>query len=249
MSSYIKELNNVRNGLIQGYFDSLNDKEKYKYLELKAIIIFQKYIRRFLCRKRFLLLKSQSLEVQKAFRGYLARDNHKKEFEVQNDNIMTQFYEFHISIIQKHWRGYKWRKINMDYQAKKQWLETTRTKNEETLVKMREIIAKKKSNLQLKFEEEQKNNFFNIAYRAHHLVSTKAIPGVYNNPYLPPELKPKVYNTDIEEYLRTVIKNKHIKNKKRNFKSIINTISNNNTYRSNKPKHQYNYFRRTIQYQ
>ena len=40
----------------------------------------------------------------------------------------------------------------------------------------------------------------------HHLVSTKTIPGVYNPPHLPDELKSQVYNADIETHLKTIFK-------------------------------------------
>ena len=103
MASYIQELKDIKSNTIQSYFNSLNEKEKYKFIELKAAIVFQKYARRLICRKRFLLLKSQALEVQKALRGYLARANHRKDVAEQNDNLMTQFYKYHVSIIQKHW--------------------------------------------------------------------------------------------------------------------------------------------------
>ena len=109
MASYIQELKDIKSNTIQSYFNSLNEKEKYKYIELNAAIVFQKYARRLICRKRFLLLKSQALEVQKALRGYLARANHRKDVAEQNDNLMTQFYKYHVSIIQKHWQGYRCR--------------------------------------------------------------------------------------------------------------------------------------------
>ena len=125
MASYIKELKDLKSQTIQSYFDSLNEKEKYKYIELNAAIVFQKYARRLICRKRFLLLKSQTLEVQKALRGYLARASHRKDVAEQNDNLMAQFYKYHVSIIQKHWQGYRCRKNIMDYHANKKWLEMT----------------------------------------------------------------------------------------------------------------------------
>ena len=61
MASYIQELKDLKSNTIQSYFNSLNEKEKYKYIELNAAIVFQKYARRLICRKRFLLLKSQAL--------------------------------------------------------------------------------------------------------------------------------------------------------------------------------------------
>ena len=247
MASYIKEIKDLKRFAIEGYFDSLNDKEKFKYIEENAAIVFQKYARRLICRKRFLLLKSQALEVQKALRGYLARANHQKDVEEQNDNLMMQFYSYHASIIQRHWRGYKTRKNTMDYHANKKWLEMTKKKNEETLNEMRELALKKQYDLDLKNDEEQKNNFYKIASNLHHLISTKEIPGVYITPYLPPELKPQVYNADIEEHLKSVFK-KSLKKNKPTLKSVNNKIMMNpNKY--GEPNYQNYLNRRPIQYQ
>ena len=220
MSIYAKHLKDIKYDMIQSYFDSLNEKEKFKYIELKAAIVFQKYARRLICRKRFLLLKTQALEVQKALRGYLARANHQKDVEEQNDNLMKQFFEYHISIIIKHWLGYKCRKNVMDYHANRKWLEVTRKKNEETLIELKEQAAKRQYEIDRENEENQRRNFVNIAKNLHHLVSTTTIPGVYNTPFLPAELKPQVYNADIEEHLRGIFKSSYMKDKGRFLKKI-----------------------------
>ena len=235
MSIYAQHLNDIKYDMIQSYFDSLNEKEKFKYIELKAAIVFQKYARRLICRKRFLLLKTQALEVQKALRGYLARANHQKDVEEQNDNLMKQFFEYHISIIIKHWLGYKCRKNVMDYHANRKWLEVTRKKNEETLIELKEQAAKRQYELDRQNEENQRRNFVNIAKNLHHLVSTKTIPGVYNTPFLPAELKPQVYNADIEEHLRGIFKSSYMKDKGRFLKKIdqSGTISKTRTKSSN----------------
>ena len=235
MSIYAQHLKDIKYDMIQSYFDSLNEKEKFKYIELKAAIVFQKYARRLICRKRFLLLKTQALEVQKALRGYLARANHQKDVEEQNDNLMKQFFEYHISIIIKHWLGYKCRKNVMDYHANRKWLEVTRKKNEETLIELKEQAAKRQYELDRQNEENQRRNFVNIAKNLHHLVSTATIPGVYNTPFLPAELKPQVYNADIEEHLRGIFKSSYMKDKGRFLKKIdqSGTISKTRTKSSN----------------
>ena len=238
MSIYAKHLKDIKYDMIQSYFDSLNEKEKFKYIELKAAIVFQKYARRLICRKRFLLLKTQALEVQKALRGYLARANHQKDVEEQNDNLMKQFFEYHISIIIKHWLGYKCRKNVMDYHANRKWLEVTRKKNEETLIELKEQAAKRQYEIDRENEENQRRNFVNIAKNLHHLVSTTTIPGVYNTPFLPAELKPQVYNADIEEHLRGIFKSSYMKDKGRFLKKIeqSGTISKTRTKSSNTNK-------------
>ena len=235
MSIYAQHLKDIKYDMIQSYFDSLNEKEKFKYIELKAAIVFQKYARRLICRKRFLLLKTQALEVQKALRGYLARANHQKDVEEQNDNLMKQLFGYQISIIIKHWLGYQCRKNVMDYHANRKWLEVTRKKNEETLIELKEQAAKRQYELDRQNEENQRRNFVNIAKNLHHLVSTATIPGVYNTPFLPAELKPQVYNADIEEHLRGIFKSSYMKDKGRFLKKIdqSGTISKTRTKSSN----------------
>ena len=96
----------------------------------------------------------------------------------------------------------------------------TKKKNEETLNEMKDLAVKKQNELDLKYEEDQKNNFYRIASNLHHLISTKEIPGIYNTPYLPPELKPQVYNADIEEHLKAIFKSSLRKGGKSNLKGI-----------------------------
>ena len=71
-----KEYKTILKDLINSYFIDWNLKEENREIELKAVIILQKYAYRLIYRKRFLILKSQVLEVQKAIRGYLTRSNH-----------------------------------------------------------------------------------------------------------------------------------------------------------------------------
>ena len=115
------------------------------------------------------------------------------------------------------------------------WLEVTRKKNEETLIELKEQAAKRQYELDRQNEENQRRNFVNIAKNLHHLVSTTTIPGVYNTPFLPAELKPQVYNADIEEHLRGIFKSSYMKNKGRFLKKIdqSGTISKTRTKSSN----------------
>ena len=88
------------------------------------------------------------------------------------------------------------------------------------------------------------HGIYKIASNLHHLISTKEIPGVYNTPYLPPELKPQVYNADIEEHLKSVFKKSLKKNK-----PLLKSIKNENN-KMGEPNYQQNYLnRRPIQYQ
>ena len=67
MSNYKKSIEENRKDLIENYFNSLNLKEINLKKELNSIITIQKYIRRFLCRKRLLILKNCFLSFSSTF--------------------------------------------------------------------------------------------------------------------------------------------------------------------------------------
>lgn len=79
-------------------------------------------------------------------------------------------------------------------------------KNEETLQEMQEFAKRQLVDAEREQEEHGRNVFSGIVSNLHHLVSTATIPGVYNNPKLPEEQKPQVYNSDIETHLQMVFK-------------------------------------------
>lgn len=72
-------------------------------------------------------------------------------------------------------------------------------------------------------EEQTRKKFNNIGSNLHHLVSTKTIPGVYNPPHLPDELKSQVYNADIETHLKTIFKLNYKKTSK--LKALNNSTT------------------------
>ena len=236
MSVLAKEIKNARLELIKDYYDSLNELEKHKYHELKSAINIQKDVRRFLCEKRMILLRKVSLEIQKNFKGFLARAQHMQSVQDLSNDMNMQFYEYHLTIIQKNWRGFTSRRSKLDYHERKKYLQKIKQKNEETLIKVQEYSRSIQYELERKKEEESRKSFNEVASHLHHLISTKGIPGVYNPPHINEEDKPHVYNTDIEAHLKSVFKS----NLKRNQSQIdpiqFNKlqVSNKTTYFKNK---------------
>ena len=53
-------------------------------------------------------------------------------------------------------------------------------------------------------EQTARTEFAELAGNLHHLCSTKAIPGVYNAPYI--QVKPQAFNVEIETHLRSTFK-------------------------------------------
>jgi hypothetical protein len=212
MSVLAREVEKAKNELIKDYFSSLNSLEQAKYLELKAAIVIQKNARKFLCLTRFKNLQKVSLIIQKNFKGFLARTQHENKVNEESNVKNQKFYEYHLTIIQKMWRGFVSRRNKLDYHMRKKYLQKIKQKNEETLTKVHEYSKAIKYELDRKSEDDERKKFYEVASHLHHLVSTKIIPGVYNPPHLPEESKPQVYNTDIEAHLKYVFKQSLRKN-------------------------------------
>jgi hypothetical protein len=54
----------------------------------------------YLCRKRFKLLKEIALEIQKNFKGYLARAHHLKNIKGLSNDMNKEYFHYHALIIQ-----------------------------------------------------------------------------------------------------------------------------------------------------
>lgn len=59
---------------------------------------------------------------------------------------------------------------------------------------------------QKRYEATARTEFSTVVKNLHHLCSTKAIPGVYNSPFVHNESKPQAFNVDVETHLRTTFK-------------------------------------------
>lgn len=211
MSKLLEEWQWAKYEMMKSYYDSLNDHERKKFRELSAAIKIQKNVRKLLCRKRYILLKDVALEIQKNLKGYLARESHWKSVNFLSNDMNNQFFAYHATIIKKHWLGYRCRRNKLDYKERKRYLEFIKRKNEESLVQLQEYTLAVQYEMERKKEEDQRKYFNKIASNLHHLVSTKSIPGVYNPRYVPEELKPQVYNADVETHLKAVFKS-NVKN-------------------------------------
>jgi hypothetical protein len=53
-------------------------------------------------------------------------------------------------------------------------------------------------------EQTARTEFAELAGNLHHLVSTKAIPGVYNPPFV--NIKPQAFNVEVEQHLKSTFK-------------------------------------------
>jgi len=75
--------------------------ERGRIRENKGAITIQRNIKMYLCRKRYKLLKTNSLEIQRNFKGFLAKNDHAKKVIELSTEMNFEFFNCQATIIKK----------------------------------------------------------------------------------------------------------------------------------------------------
>jgi len=151
------------------------------------------------CRSRQYLkeLHEKATEIQRIWRGYAARKKWRAMVAHEVEQLKSRFYNGMATLLQKTWRGYYSRKLIHDFYALKRYLRGIEAKNRD----MRSLLADHKANDDRRRLEEEAHRahrrLVSQAKSKHHLISTYAIPGVYNNPQ-------RLYPEEMEFRLKAV---------------------------------------------
>ena len=120
--------------------------------------------------------------------------------------MQMRYFHTVASIIQKIFRGYYVRKYKHDFYARKRYLTNVAQKNHEVRQKLDDFRKTSEIEEQKRKEEIARMELTKVASNVHHLCSTKAVPGVFNSPYISEEMKPQIFNVDVETHLKSTFK-------------------------------------------
>lgn len=153
--------------------------------EYQHAVVIQSWYRG--CRSRQYLkeLNDKATEIQRIWRGFSARKKWRQMVRDQVEKLKAMFYNGMATLIQKTWRGYYSRKLVHDFYALKRYLSQVEAKNRDMRILMAE---EKEKDDRRRLEEEAELAHRRLVMEAkskHHLISTNAIPGVFNNPRRP----------------------------------------------------------------
>lgn len=177
------------------YFASAREAEAARPREYEACVRIQAFYRGYASRKLLHKERDAAKNIQRVFRGYMARLEYEQRLKAKEKRERMAFFDRNATVIQKMWRGYYSRKNIHSYYRRKAYIMGVVQKGEELLVRRKqhqevleeELKQEKSAIVEAKFKEE--------AARNHHMVSTKAIHGVFYST--------KVAGTsDLEYYIR-----------------------------------------------
>jgi len=122
--------------------------------------------------------------IQTWWRVYKAKTLFRQKLKEHVVQLRLKYYDDNAVKIQKIWRGFYVRQYVLDYYSRKRYLAGLEQKNEQIrtqLQEYREYLEQKQ------LEQQRQANIAKLedeAKRTHYLVSTKAVPGIYNSKYL-----------------------------------------------------------------
>jgi len=186
--------------LAQEYFSRTQAANDVSHQEARAAIELQSFYRGACVRKAFRQILVAVQKIARVMRGCLVRKYQRKLRLERGKELRMLFFHHCAAVIQKFFRGRRSRRHLHHFHGRRQYLARVEKAGEYTKQWLQQLH---RQNLEIgKQEEEQhmRNEFDQLAGELHHLVSTKAIAGVYNPPYN--DVLPRAFGKPIEQHLR-----------------------------------------------
>lgn len=108
---------------------------------------------------------------------------------------------FFATQLQRVYRGFYSRKYNHDFYARKEYVQAVMARGDTVRNATEEELRRQELEADARQQKEDQVEFRQLTQNLHHLVSTKATPGVYNSPYLLDE-PITAYQRPVEEHIR-----------------------------------------------
>lgn len=147
--------------------------------------------------------RAACIVVQRVFRGFQGR---RVAAAAKQQLVAFQelaVYHYHCAVVQRTFRGYYSRRYLHDFSARRKYITAIKVRGDE----LRATLAQHHANLvradEERAEDEARAEFEKVTQNLHHLVSTAAVPGVYNSPYVPEP--PTALGLPIEDHLRASV--------------------------------------------
>lgn len=154
-------------------------------------------------RERVLHLAEAAREIQRIFRGFVGRSRIRQEEECREEARRLARLSYFATAIQAAFRGFYSRRYRHDCAARRRYLETVRSRGDgvrAALDEHHEALVRRKEE---EDEAKARAEFARLTQNLHHLVSTKAQPGVFRPRYATREEDlPSAFNVPVEEHLR-----------------------------------------------
>ncbi|KAJ3214335.1 spermatogenesis-associated protein 17 [Dinochytrium kinnereticum] len=160
------------------FFERSWEAESNRTSEHRAAMAIQRRWRGFQCRARMADLIARVVRIQRIFRGFVGRRKFTSEWHRQVVEHEMMFKNEMAVKLQKTWRGYHTRRTVFDFRKRKAFIEFISKQMEDTRMRLQNHHEAQKR-LDLETRARTLLSWVDrFAGKNHHLVGTKAIPGI-----------------------------------------------------------------------
>lgn len=173
--------------------------------ELAAAQAIQTCAKGFLVRSRLRRIARAALAIQKVWRGFLGRKRFQYFRSCRNRVVRQAYFHLAATTIQRWFRGFCSRKYCHSVAARRRYLQTVSLKSAAIREEAQAEAAAAKLRAAADAEEKQRADFVQQASKMHHLVGTRAQPGVFMSPaQLLMGTTPTFDGAPVEDHLRVL---------------------------------------------
>ncbi|CAM9706834.1 unnamed protein product, partial [Heterosigma akashiwo] len=154
-------------------------------------------------RAKLSAMKAGEMMIARVFRGHLGRKEARARQHATEVAQEIAIFHYHASIIQRTFRGFYSRRYRHDFSARKKYIADIVGKGETLRARLDEALVEQQMREADEAAQREAAEFQKVTQNLHHLVSTRAQPGVFAPPF---DAAPTAYGRTVEAHLAAGVK-------------------------------------------
>ncbi|DAZ93582.1 TPA: hypothetical protein N0F65_009930 [Lagenidium giganteum] len=174
----------ARHATLDQLQELLKDAKLHRDEENVAAIDIQRLFRGQRVRARITTQRNAEIVIARVYRGHLARRRCKNLQRHRRNLERATVFHFYAIVVQKMYRGWHSRRKKLDMRVRRAYVRDIATKGEDMRRLLNEKLRQQQLEEQNNIEESARKELREVSRNLHHLVSTRAVPGIYNSPHI-----------------------------------------------------------------
>lgn len=189
----------TREGTLALLQEHLRDADDHCEEETSAAICIQRLFRGQRVRALITRQRHAELTIARMYRGHLGRRKTKLQRRKRTHFEYITMLDCYAIVIQKSFRGWHSRTHKLDMRVRRAFVREIESKGEEMRRILQERLQKQRQDEQRTVEDAARRELEEVTGNLHHLISTRATPGVFNSPYV--ASKPTSFGQPVELHI------------------------------------------------
>jgi hypothetical protein len=195
-----------RHCLVEELVRRIAERELLAARECKVATDLQRLFRGKVVRDRRRLMSRAVTQIARVYRGHRSRARVLRLAAERVERESAAVYHYHARSIQRCLRGHLSRKNRYSHARRKAYLREVIAAGEQLRAALVQHTEELRCSEAGAAAAQQQVELARVSANLHHLVSTRACPGVFNSPYLRPDELPTIGGAPVDKHLTTSVK-------------------------------------------